>query len=64
VGIFDLIRAFQRILKRFENTSDFREIVNDRYTVADKIEHLLDHRGRGARCGLRTCSPAPPAVAR
>ena len=42
VGIFDLIRAFQRILKRFENTSDFREIVNDRYTVADKIEHLLD----------------------
>ncbi|MFZ2281248.1 MAG: segregation/condensation protein A, partial [Prosthecobacter sp.] len=32
---------FQRILKRFENASDFREIVNDRYTVADKIEHLL-----------------------
>jgi len=42
VGIFDLIRAFQRILKRFENASDFREIVNDRYTVADKIEHLLN----------------------
>lgn len=42
VGIFDLIRAFQRILKRFENASDFREIVNDRYTVADKIEHLLE----------------------
>ncbi|MBN8422301.1 MAG: segregation/condensation protein A [Verrucomicrobia bacterium] len=41
VGIFDLIRAFQRILKRFENASDFREIVNDRYTVADKIEELL-----------------------
>jgi segregation and condensation protein A len=42
VGIFDLIRAFQRILKRFENTSDFREIVNDRFTVADKIEELLN----------------------
>ena len=41
VGIFDLIRAFQRILKRFENASDFREIVNDRFTVADKIEELL-----------------------
>jgi segregation and condensation protein A len=42
VGIFDLIRAFQRILKRFENASDFREIVNDRFTVADKIEELLN----------------------
>ena len=49
VGIFDLIRAFQRILKRFENTSDFREIVNDRYTVADKIEHLLTILEVGAR---------------
>jgi segregation and condensation protein A len=49
VGIFDLIRAFQRILKRFENTSDFREIVNDRYTVADKIEHLLDIVPAGSR---------------
>lgn len=42
VGIFDLIRAFQRVLKRFENTDDFREIVNDRFTVADKIEELLN----------------------
>lgn len=49
VGIFDLIRAFQRILKRFENTSDFREIVNDRYTVADKIEYLLEIIPAGAR---------------
>ena len=49
VGIFDLIRAFQRILKRFENASDFREIVNDRYTVADKIEHLLTILEVGAR---------------
>ena len=49
VGIFDLIRAFQRILKRFENASDFREIVNDRFTVADKIEHLLETVPVGAR---------------
>jgi segregation and condensation protein A len=41
VGIFDLINAFQRVLKRFENTTNIREIVTDRYTVADKIEHLL-----------------------
>jgi segregation and condensation protein A len=49
VGIFDLIRAFQRILKRFENASDFREIVNDRYTVADKIEHLMNIVPLGGR---------------
>jgi segregation and condensation protein A len=42
VGIFDLIRAFQRVLKRFENTTNIREIVSDRFTVADKIEHLLE----------------------
>ena len=49
VGIFDLIRAFQRVLKRFENTTDIREIVDDRYTVADKIEHLFDTIPMGAR---------------
>jgi len=49
VGIFDLIRAFQRVLKRFENTDDFREIVNDRFTVADKIEELLNVVPEGGR---------------
>jgi segregation and condensation protein A len=42
VGIFDLIRAFQRMLKRFEKVDDVREIVDDRYTVAGKIDHLLN----------------------
>lgn len=42
VGIFDLIRAFQKVLKRFENTTNIREIVSDRFSVADKIEHLLE----------------------
>lgn len=49
VGIFDLIRAFQRVLKRFENTTNIREIVSDRYTVADKIEHLLEIVPLGGR---------------
>ncbi len=49
VGVFDLIRAFQRVLKRFENTTDIREIVDDRYTVADKIELLLEIIAIGAR---------------
>jgi segregation and condensation protein A len=49
VGIFDLIRAFQKVLQRFEKTEDIREIVDDRYTVAGKIEHLLDTVPSGAR---------------
>ena len=50
VSIFDLIRAFQNVLKRFEESHDLGDIVDDRYTVADKIEMLL-HRfapGQGA----------------
>lgn len=54
VGIFDLIRAFQRVLKRFENTTDIREIVSDRFTVADKIEHLLAALPTGARVSFET----------
>ena len=54
VGIFDLIRAFQRVLKRFENTTDIREIVSDRYTVADKIEHLLETIPVGGRVRFET----------
>lgn len=40
VGIFDLIRAFQNILDRF-NDEGLGEIVDDQYTVSDKIDHLL-----------------------
>jgi segregation and condensation protein A len=40
LGIFDLIRAFQKVLARFEK-EDLREIADDRFTVADKIEYLL-----------------------
>src|SRR5690606_25883461 len=41
VSIFDLIRAFQNVLKRFEESHDLGDIVDDRYTVSDKIELLL-----------------------
>jgi segregation and condensation protein A len=40
LGIFDLIRAFQKVLDRFQK-EDLHEIVDDRFTVADKIEFLL-----------------------
>lgn len=41
VSIFDLIRAFQNVLKRFEESHDLGDIVDDRFTVSDKIEMLL-----------------------
>lgn len=40
-SIFDLIRAFQNVLKRFETSHDFGDIIDDRFTVADKIEFLM-----------------------
>lgn len=42
VGIFDLIRAFQKVLKRrTPKEEDLREIFEENFTVADKIEHVL-----------------------
>lgn len=49
IGIFDLIRAFQKVLKRFEDVHTLREIVDDRWTVSDKIDHLLATVPVGAR---------------
>lgn len=40
VSIFDLIRAFQDILDRFHDEG-LGEIVDDQYTVSDKIDMLL-----------------------
>lgn len=48
-GIFDLIRAFQKVLKRFDDTHSLREIVDDRWTVSDKIDFLLGHVPVGGR---------------
>jgi segregation and condensation protein A len=43
VGIFDLINAFQKVLKRLENKKreDLREIFEENFTVSYKIEFLL-----------------------
>ncbi|MEI8036975.1 MAG: segregation/condensation protein A [Verrucomicrobiota bacterium] len=41
ISIFDLIRAFQNVLKRFEESHDFGDIIDDRFTVSDKIELLM-----------------------
>lgn len=50
LGIFDLIRAFQSILDRFNDDTkvpELQEIVDERWTVADKIERLLQQVAPG-----------------
>ena len=49
VGVFDLIRAFQKVLRRFDDTHSLREIVDDRWTVSDKIDFLLAKVPLGGR---------------
>lgn len=42
VGIFDLINAFQRVLKKLRGKrEDLREIFEENYTVSDKIDYLM-----------------------
>lgn len=53
-NIFELIRAFQNVLKRFEETNDLGDIIDDRFTVADKIENLLETTSPGERRKLES----------
>ena len=41
VSIFDLINAFNDVLKKATAREDFREIIEERFTVSDKIEEIL-----------------------
>ncbi len=47
VGIFQLINAFQTVLKRVEAREDLREIFGEHYTVSDKIEWILQRVSDG-----------------
>ena len=49
MGIFDLIQAFQKVLKRFDKVDDIREIVDDRWTVSGKIDYLMEMIPQGSR---------------
>ncbi len=42
VGIFDLINAFQRVLKKLDKPEDLREIFEENFTVSDKIDVILN----------------------
>lgn len=41
VSLFDLINAFNQVLKKAAEREDFREIIEERFTVSDKIEEIL-----------------------
>ena len=58
VGIFDLINAFQRILKRLESSKhheDLREIFEENFTVSDKIDFLLRVINEGVPVRFEEC---------
>ncbi len=47
VGIFQLINAFQNVLKRIEARQQLQEIFGENFTVSDKIEFILTRVGEG-----------------
>ena len=47
VGIFQLIHAFQEVIKRVEAREDLGEIFAERFSVSDKIETILERIGNG-----------------
>ncbi|MEM6820604.1 MAG: segregation/condensation protein A [Verrucomicrobiota bacterium] len=42
VEVIDLVRAFQQILQAAQERSGFREIYEDKFTVSEKIEYVLE----------------------
>ncbi|MEP6938073.1 MAG: segregation/condensation protein A [Chthoniobacterales bacterium] len=52
VGIFQLINAFQTVIKRIEARENLREIFGEHYTVSDKIETILERVADGASIGF------------
>jgi len=49
VGIFQLINAFQTVIKRIEARQDAQEIFAERFSVSDKIDTILQRVANGAR---------------
>lgn len=47
VSIFQLINAFQNVIKRVEAREDLREIFGERFSVSEKIEMILQRIGSG-----------------
>jgi segregation and condensation protein A len=47
VGIFQLINAFQQVIKRLETRENLQEIFGENFTVSDKIERILQTMANG-----------------
>lgn len=47
VGIFQLINAFQAVIKRIDAREDLQEIFGEHYTVSDKITWILQRTADG-----------------
>jgi segregation and condensation protein A len=45
-SLFDLINAVNAVLKRLNKAEDLRDIFEDKWTVSEKIEHILKEIGR------------------
>ena len=49
VGIFQLISAFQTVMKRMEARQDVQEIFSERFSVSEKIDSILQRVATGTR---------------
>ena len=49
VGIFQLINAFQTVMKRIEAREDVQEIFGERFSVSEKIDAILQRVATGNR---------------
>jgi segregation and condensation protein A len=47
VSVFDLINAFNAVLKRLNKQEDLREIFEENFTVSDKIDFIMKMTGSG-----------------
>lgn len=48
ISVFDLLNAVNAVLKRFEKRDNPREIYEDKWTVSEKIEHIVRVMEKGA----------------
>ena len=49
VGIFQLINAFQMVIKRLDARQDVQEIFSERFSVSEKIDSILQRLATGTR---------------
>src|SRR3954453_17804468 len=49
VGIFQLINAFQTVIKRIEARQDMQEIFSERFSVSEKIDSISQRVATGTR---------------